>query len=107
MNAICMNLTYSQLSSSFLRQTTSQSSQGGVGAGVQGQYAPAISGQPRPTGMAPQPVPIGPWSDMQGRAYDDEEMIKLRAERGGKAGGWSLELSKKRALEEAFGSIWI
>ncbi|KAA8535420.1 hypothetical protein F0562_030439 [Nyssa sinensis] len=86
---------------------TSQSSQGGVGAGAQGQYAPAISGQPRPTGMAPQPLPIGPGLDMQGHAFDDEEMMRLRAERGGRAGGWSLELSKKRALEETFASIWI
>uniref|UniRef100_A0A5B7C216 MAT1 centre domain-containing protein n=1 Tax=Davidia involucrata TaxID=16924 RepID=A0A5B7C216_DAVIN len=85
----------------------SQSSQGGVGAGAQGQYAPAIPGQPRPTSMAPQPVPIGPGSDMQGHTFDDEEMMKLRAQRGGRAAGWSVELSKKRALEEAFGSIWI
>ncbi|XP_059648633.1 uncharacterized protein LOC132294699 [Cornus florida] len=89
--------------------STSQSSQGGVGAGFQGPYAPAIAGvaQPRPTSMASQPVPIGPGIGMQGHAFDDEEMMRLRAERGGKAGGWSLEFSKKRALEEAFGSIWI
>lgn len=40
-------------------------------------------------------------------AVDDEEMIKLRAERGGRAGGWSVEISRKRALEEAFSSIWV
>ncbi|KAH7546348.1 hypothetical protein FEM48_Zijuj01G0191200 [Ziziphus jujuba var. spinosa] len=32
--------------------------------------------------------------DMQG--YDEEEMMKLRAERGGRAGGWSVELGRKR-----------
>ncbi|KAK6942326.1 Cdk-activating kinase assembly factor MAT1, centre [Dillenia turbinata] len=85
---------------------TNQSSQVGVVTGAPGQYAPSTAGfvQPRPTGMAPQPVPLG-GPDMQG--YDDEEMMKLRIERGGRAGGWSAELSKKRALEEAFGSIWI
>lgn len=44
---------------------------------------------------------------MQLYGVGDEEMMKLRAERGGKAGGWSVELSKKRALDEAFSSIWI
>jgi len=82
-------------------------SQVGVGASTQGHYAPAIAGgtiaQPRPT----QPVPIGSNLDMQGYDYDNEEMTKLRAERGGRAGGWSIELSRKRALEEAFSSIWI
>lgn len=44
---------------------------------------------------------------MQLYGVDDEEMMKLKAERGGRAGGWSIELSKKRALEEAFSGIWI
>ncbi|KAL5547580.1 hypothetical protein UlMin_002811 [Ulmus minor] len=80
----------------------SQSSQAGVS--VQGQYAPtAAGGQPRPTGMAPQPVPL----DIHGYPIDDEEMMRLRAERGGRAGGWSVEFSRKRALDEAFSSIWI
>nr|XP_048324726.1 uncharacterized protein LOC125418142 isoform X1 [Ziziphus jujuba var. spinosa] len=83
-----------------------QSSQAGFSMGVQGQYAPTVAGgQPRPTGMAPQPIPLGGGPDMQG--YDEEEMMKLRAERGGRAGGWSVELSRKRAIEEAFSSIWI
>ncbi|KAF5445665.1 hypothetical protein F2P56_034703 [Juglans regia] len=85
-----------------------QSSQMGYSIGTQGQYAPTLAGgQPRPTGMAPQPIPLGGGPDMLGYATDDEEMMKLRAERGGRAGGWSAELSKRRALEEAFGSIWI
>ncbi|KAK3027194.1 hypothetical protein RJ639_040365 [Escallonia herrerae] len=84
----------------------SLSSQAGVGIGAQGHYAPAIA-QPRPTGMGPQPVPLGPGLDMQGFHIDEEELMRLKAEKGGKAGGWSAELSKKRALEEAFGSIWI
>ncbi|KAL0013476.1 hypothetical protein SO802_000545 [Lithocarpus litseifolius] len=85
-----------------------QSSQTGYGTGAQGQYAPTFAGgQPRPTGMAQQPVPLGGGLDLHGYAADDEETMKLRAERGGRAGGWSAELSKRRALEEAFGSIWI
>ncbi|GMY35574.1 CDK-activating kinase assembly factor [Fagus crenata] len=87
---------------------SNQGSQTGYGTGTQGQYAPTIAGgQPRPTGMATQPVPLGGGFDFQGYPVDDEEMMKLRAERGGRAGGWSAELSKKRALDEAFGSIWI
>ncbi|KAF8392993.1 hypothetical protein HHK36_021234 [Tetracentron sinense] len=89
----------------------SQSSQAGVAVGGQGHYAPAMPGgalgQPRPTGMAPQPVPLGGGLDIHGYAADDEEMMKLRAERGGRAGGWTVELGKRRAMEEAFGSIWI
>ncbi|OVA15505.1 Cdk-activating kinase assembly factor MAT1/Tfb3 [Macleaya cordata] len=85
-----------------------QSSLAGSGVGGQGQYVPTLAGgalgQPRPTG---QPVPLGGGLDMNSYAVDDEEMMKLRAERGGRAGGWSVELSKRRALEEAFGSIWI
>lgn len=96
-----------QLVQNDIDMTKGENSQAGIGAGVQGQYAPAIAGgaipQPRPT----QPLPLGSGFDMHGYHIDDEEMVKLRAERGGKAGGWSLELSKKRALEEAFGSIWI
>ncbi|XP_008802056.1 uncharacterized protein LOC103716008 [Phoenix dactylifera] len=83
------------------------------GVGMQGQYAPAaVPGgglaQPRPTGMAPQPIPIGgPVDPLQGYAAGDEEAKKLREERGARAGGWTIELSKRRAIEEAFSSIWI
>nr|ACG38882.1 CDK-activating kinase assembly factor MAT1 family protein [Zea mays] len=88
--------------------TAAGSSQGiSGGAGVQGQYAPAAVfggvAQPRPTGMAPQL--IGSGSDpLQG---DDEETRRLRAERAARAGGWTAELSKRRALEEAFSAIFI
>lgn len=88
-----------------MSQGANQSSQGGVGAVPQGQYAPTFAGQPRPTGMAPQPLPLG-GSDTLGYA-DDEESMRLRAERAARAGGWSVEISRNRALEEAFGSIWI
>lgn len=64
--------------------------------------------QPRPTGMAPQPVPVGaPADPLQGYAAEDEETMKLRAERGARAGGWTIELSKRRAIEEAFSGIWV
>lgn len=79
----------------------------GIGHTAQGQYAPALPGgglaQPRPTGM--QPVPVGgPHDPSHSYGAEDEETVKLRAAR---AGGWTVELSKKRALEEAFSSIWI
>ncbi|KAH9607535.1 hypothetical protein KSS87_017465 [Heliosperma pusillum] len=86
---------------------TDQSTQTGVSITAQGQYAPAISGgafmQPRPMGMAHQPLPLaGPDLNL-----DDEEMTRLKAERGGRAGGWTPEFGRKRALEEAFGSLWL
>ncbi|KAH7670566.1 CDK-activating kinase assembly factor MAT1 protein [Dioscorea alata] len=79
----------------------------GIGHTAQGQYAPALAGgglaQPRPTGM--QPVPVGgPHDPSHSYGAEDEETVKLRAAR---AGGWTIELGKKRALEEAFSSIWI
>lgn len=84
-----------------------------TGTGLQGHYAPTtLPGagllQPRPTGMVPQPLPIGgPSIHPHGYAVEDEEGMKLRAEREAKAGGWTADLSRKRALEEAFNSIWI
>ncbi|XP_051123824.1 uncharacterized protein LOC127246457 isoform X2 [Andrographis paniculata] len=89
----------------------SSSSQAGTSSVAQGQYAPAIAGagitQPRPVGVGPQPIPLGSGPDMLGHEYEDEETMKMRAEKAGRAGGWSIELSKKRAQEEAFASIWI
>ncbi|KAL9259004.1 CDK-activating kinase assembly factor MAT1-like protein [Drosera capensis] len=84
-----------------------QNSETGVSTASQGQYAPAVAGsafQPRPLGMGPQPLPIGGATRIQ---LDDEEMMRRRAENGGRAGGWNPEFSRKRALEEAFGSLWI
>ncbi|KAI4377703.1 hypothetical protein MLD38_015288 [Melastoma candidum] len=63
-------------------------------------YAPTVAGgQPRPMGQ--------PGISLEMQGYDEEEMAKLRAEKGGRAGGWSVEFSRKRAIEEAFGSLWI
>lgn len=85
---------------------TNQNSQTGFGAVPQGQYAPTFAGgQPRPTGMAPQPLPLG--GDMLGFAGDEKEAKRLQAERGARAGGWSVEISRKRAHEEALGSLWV
>ena len=87
-------------------QALGQGPQAGSSTGPQGHYAPAIAGgiaQPRPT----QPLPVGSFPDMLGGEYEDDEKTKLRTERAAKAGGWSLEISSKRALEEAFGSLWV
>ncbi|XP_026436615.1 uncharacterized protein LOC113334614 [Papaver somniferum] len=43
----------------------------------------------------------------QSSQVDNGEMMRLRAARDGRAGGWSIQLSRKRALEEAFSSIWV
>ncbi|KAG9454414.1 hypothetical protein H6P81_007318 [Aristolochia fimbriata] len=103
-------LRLSKLSNHALAEATDAASGSQVGGvGGAGQYAPAVTGaafgQPRPTGMIPQlqPVPVGGGHDLP----DDEESQKLRAERGGRAGGWTIELSRRRAFEEAFSSMWI
>eukprot|EP00252_Welwitschia_mirabilis_P022915 TRINITY_DN6349_c0_g1_i1.p1 TRINITY_DN6349_c0_g1~~TRINITY_DN6349_c0_g1_i1.p1 ORF type:complete len:195 (-),score=50.59 TRINITY_DN6349_c0_g1_i1:183-767(-) len=78
----------------------------GVAGG--GQYAPTVAPgifmQPRPTGPAGQPVPIGGNGN---NLPEDEESQRQHAEKGARAGGWSPELCKKRAFEEAFSSLWI
>ena len=53
--------------------------------------------------MAPQPLPLGTGE----YGADPEEVMRIRAERGRRAGGWSVEISRKRSLEEAFGSLWV
>ncbi|EPS61893.1 hypothetical protein M569_12902 [Genlisea aurea] len=73
-----------------------------------GQYAPS-AGMMGGVGVAqprPQPIPVGP-GDMMEMEYEDEETMRARAERSARAGGWSLELSRKRAIEEAFSTIAI
>ncbi|CAL0314217.1 unnamed protein product [Lupinus luteus] len=75
-----------------------QNSEAGLGGIPQGQYAPTFAGQPRA-------LTVG-GGDMLGYAGDDEKTMKLRAERGARAGGWSPEISKKMALQEAFASMW-
>ncbi|KAF8097514.1 hypothetical protein N665_0286s0024 [Sinapis alba] len=69
--------------------------------------ATAYNQAPRPTGMGPQPVPIGGRADHQRYSMEDEAMLRIKAERAPRAGGFSLEMSKKRALEEAFACIWV
>ncbi|XP_073144280.1 uncharacterized protein [Henckelia pumila] len=89
----------------------SSSSQAGSSTATQGHYAPTLAGagiaQPRPTGMAAQPLPLGSSHEMLGLEYEDGEKMKLRGEKAARAGGWSIEMTRKRALEEAFASIWI
>ncbi|CAN8326673.1 unnamed protein product [Cochlearia groenlandica] len=80
------------------------SSNHGIAAGA------AYNQASRATGMGPQPVPIGGGGgggENQRYAMEDEAMMRLKAERAPCAGGFSLEISKKRALEEAFASIWV
>ena len=82
-----------------------QSSQGiSVGAG---QYAPTIvGGQPRPIGIALQPMPLRGGPDMHGY-LEDEETTRIRTGRASRAAGWSIEFSKKRAFEETFASLCV
>lgn len=71
-----------------------------------GMYAPAVAAgtvfmQPKPTGPVSQAL-----HDREG-TFEDEEAKKLREERGARAGGWSPELVRRRAFEEAFSSLWV
>ncbi|KAL1210507.1 hypothetical protein V5N11_006830 [Cardamine amara subsp. amara] len=77
------------------------SSNHGISAGT------AYGQASRPTGMGPQPVPIGGGAEHQRYSVEDEAIMRLKAERAPRAGGFSLEISKRRALEEAFASIWV
>ncbi|KAJ4845809.1 hypothetical protein Tsubulata_008215 [Turnera subulata] len=82
-------------------QNNDGSSVGGISVEA-GQYAPTVAGgQPRPIGPASQ------GRDMHGYGEYDEETMRIRAEKGSRAAGWSMEFTKKRALEEAFASIWL
>lgn len=78
-----------------------------VGATAGGQYAPSMAApmfmQPRPTGPAAQPVPIG--GGNANNMPEDEATQRQRAERAARAGGWTPELCRKRAFEEAFGIL--
>nr|XP_043629359.1 uncharacterized protein LOC122600671 [Erigeron canadensis] len=95
-----------QRASSDVDMTTGTSSQFGVSTS-EGHYVPAVAGGPIPQPRPTQPLPMGSGDDLHAYHMDDEDTMRLKAELGGKAGGWSLEISRKRALEEAFGSIWI
>ncbi|KAI4320741.1 hypothetical protein MLD38_034186 [Melastoma candidum] len=79
-----------------------QGSQSEFSTGKQRYALTVAGGQTQPMG---HPIPLGTSLEMQG--YDEEEMAKLCAEKGGRARGWSVEFSRKRAIEEAFGSLWI
>lgn len=70
-----------------------------------GKYAPTMFLPPRPS--APQPVPVGPPSYNHNGEPEDEKTKRLREERGLRAGGWTIELTRRRACEEAIMSIWV
>ena len=58
--------------------------------------------QPRPIGIVPHQI-----EGMDGNAIEDEETLRIKAERSAKAAGWTAELTRKRALEEAFSSLCV
>ncbi|KAJ7563313.1 hypothetical protein O6H91_03G105600 [Diphasiastrum complanatum] len=80
-------------------------------AAPSGQYAPALLPgglymQPRPAGSGPQPVPVGgPFNNDS--VPEDEEARRVRIERAARAGGWTADIVRKRALQEALGSLWV
>ncbi|KAH7428811.1 hypothetical protein KP509_09G018700 [Ceratopteris richardii] len=71
--------------------------------GISGIYAPAVA--PGSAFVQPKPAMISS-HDREG-VVEDEETKKLRKERGARAGGWSSELGRRRAFEEAFSSLWV
>ncbi|CAM6106695.1 unnamed protein product [Calypogeia fissa] len=72
-----------------------------LGAAGTGQYAPSVV----PGTMFMQPRPMGP--SQTGDGVEDPEAQKLREQRGARAGGWTAELTQRRAIEEAMCSLWI
>ena len=89
----------------FCEQGTEQSSQVGMSNKTEGQYAPAVVGgafrQRGPMNLQPLPL-MGDNMNL-----DEQEMMRIRTERARCAGGWIPEFRKRKAFQEAFGSIWI
>jgi len=73
-------------------------------AAPSGKYAPTTVA-PRPIGQ--QPVPVGPPSYNANGEPEDEQTRRLREEKGLRAGGWTMEIARRRACEEAIMSLWI
>lgn len=68
-----------------------------------GMYAPAVA--PGSTYVQPKPAALS-GHDREG-LFEDEETKKLRREKGARAGGWTPELGRRRAFEEAFSSLCV
>ncbi|GJP59446.1 hypothetical protein CLOP_g12241 [Closterium sp. NIES-67] len=81
-----------------LEMATDFASAAAAGAGeLGGAFAP------RPMGL--QPVPV---HHTDGTAASlTPEQREARILKGQKAGGWTVEISHRRAVEEAFGSLWV
>ncbi|KAG0562613.1 hypothetical protein M758_9G096700 [Ceratodon purpureus] len=71
-------------------------------AAASGKYAPAMA---YPRAGAQQPVPVGPPSYNANGEPEDENAKRLREERGLRAGGWTIDITRRRAYEEAIMSI--
>jgi len=71
-----------------------------------GKYAPTMFLPPRPA--AQQPVPVGPPTSYNSHGEpEDEQTKRLREERGLRAGGSTIDITRRRACEEAIMSIWV
>jgi CDK-activating kinase assembly factor MAT1 len=81
-----------------------QSAAPAAAAAAPGKYAPTFL-PPRPA--AQQPVPVGPPSYNANGEPEDENTKRLREDRGLRAGGWTIDITRRRAYEEAIMSIWV
>lgn len=73
-----------------------------------GADAAAFAALPRPMGL--QPTPLGGHGHGEGSVLDanlSPQERAIRAVRGQKAGGWTDEIVRRRAIEEALGSLWV
>lgn len=73
------------------------------GQAPSGTYAPAVA----PGSAFVQPKPAALTSHDREGLFEDEETKKLRKERGARAGGWTADLGRRRAFEEAFSSLYV
>ncbi|CAI5522371.1 unnamed protein product [Closterium sp. Naga37s-1] len=88
-----------------LEMTTDFASAAAAGAGDMAGGGGAFP--PRPMGML-QPMPVHHTDSSLGSAPSlTPEQQQARILKGQKAGGWTVEISHRRAVEEAWGTLWV
>eukprot|EP00850_Spirogloea_muscicola_P017099 SM000143S00764 [mRNA] locus=s143:202071:203591:- [translate_table: standard] len=92
--------------------TDKQESADGAMSGQPGAtYLPSAPASMLSRPLAAQPTPIGARNGSYSLSGEDEpeddDSRRLKEERAAKAGGWTIDIPRKRALEELLGSLWV